>query len=278
MHNTINTIGLTTTITLALMALSACSTAPPITVLPHEAAQPQLTKLVGEGRLSHAPDFVELEITITSQCYATPIEAVKATDEAVATVIKLLKAKTDPDNPRDGVFSHGGYTQPYERYISSRRQTVCRNTFQKSSTVTMKTSRLDTFAKEFADIQNIIFTTMSGPTDPEKAEGVTFATTGTPQTQLYYETREELEQKALADALDNARLKFDATANAACKDTAHRIVKFVETRPEAGRPIAYGFGGSDGGGDEGGAIGFDAIWINKVLDVYFLIDSPCKSS
>ncbi len=103
---------------------------------------------------------------------------------------------------------------------------------------------------------------------------VTFAAVGPPSPQLYFETRERLEREALADALNNAREKFEATASAACGETDYHVLKFVETSPSAGRPIAYGATPEGPTGGEG-AVGFDAIWINKLLDVYFVIDSEC---
>lgn len=257
----------------ALLVSGGCYRVPNVTILPGEAAL-DTTKFVGEGRLSHAADFVELDIQITSQCYRTPLEAVEATDAAVAKVMQLLEAKTDPNNDKDGVFSRGGYTQPFSRYDSRTDRHSCVGTFQKTSTVVLKTSKLDSFAQDFAEIQNIVFTTMSGPSDPSLEQGVTFATTGTPEPQLYYETREQLEQQALADALVNARQKFESTAAAACTNADYRVLKFVENSPGGGRPIPYG---GVGGGDLEGAVGFDAIWINKVLDVFFVIDSECRA-
>lgn len=259
---------------LGLLAASGCyRVVPNITILPGEAAL-DTTKFVGEGRLSHEAEFVELDIRITSQCYATPLEAVTATDATVAEVMKLLEAKIDPSNDKDGVFSRGGYTEPFSRYDSASGRRWCQGTFQKSSTVVLKTSKLDTFSQDFAEIQAIIFTTMSEPSDPKSEQGVTFASVGTPDPQLYYETREQLEQDALADALDNARQKFESTADAACPGANYRVLKFVENSPDGGRPIAYG--GAPGGTSGEGAVEFDAIWVNKVLDVFFVIDSECR--
>lgn len=259
-----------------LALASGCEHAPPnVTVLPGDTVL-DTTKFVGEGRLSHAAEFVELDIQVTSECYATPLEAAKATDAAVARIMTLLEAKIDASNDKDGVFSHGGYTAPFSRYDSSTGRHTCVGTFQKTSSVVLKTSKLDSFAQDFSEIQGIVFETMREPQEGEPERGVTFASTGTPQPQLYYETRERLEREALADALVNARDKFEATAAAACKDPKFRVHRFVELSADGGRPIAYG--GAPHRGAEGGAVGFDAIWINKVLDVFFVIESECRES
>lgn len=276
MHHTPPRTGLLALAALALCALaqSACHhhtiSAAPIAQSGVESA----TLFVGEGRLSHPPEFVELTVTVHAECYPTPIEAVKAADGAVSRVMTLLKAKLDPDNPKDGILASGGYTEPYYRRLRNGG-VVCEGTFQKTAQVVMKTSKVATFPKDFADIQNIVLTTMSNSADPSSRQGVTYAKLGTPTPQLYYETRERLEQEALADALENARQKFEATADVACGSTSHRIVKFTEPGPSSGRPIAYGAAPSFGGGGDGAAVGFDAIWVNKLLNVYFAIEGDC---
>ncbi len=257
------------------LASGGCYRTPNVTILPGEAAA-DMTKLVGEGRLPHKADFVELQIEVHSQCYARPIDAVNATDAAVAKIMGMLSDQLDANNSKDDVFSRGGYTAPYSRYDSKSDRTFCEGTFQKSSTVIMKTSKVDSFAKDFAELQNIVFTTMSGPADPKLEQGVTVASVGTPTPQLYFETRERLEREALADALENARAKFEATADAACEGADYHVLKFVESSASAGRPIAYA-ATPEGPAGEDGAVGFDAIWVNKLLDVYFVIDSRCRA-
>jgi len=261
---------------LCMAALGAChqhtGAVVPVTMDSPEPA----TMFVGEGRLSHPAEFVELTVTVHSECYPTPIEAVQAADSTVSKVMQLLSAKLDPNNSKDGVFASGGYTEPYSRYGRRNGESVlvCGGTFQKTATIVMKTSKVDTFPKDFAEIQNIVLTTMQNTADPNVAQGVTYATLGTPDPQLYYETRELLEQKALADALENARQKFEATAQVACGNTSHRILKFTEPSPDAGRPIGYA-AASPADASGGAAVGFDDIWINKLLNVYFLIEDDC---
>lgn len=235
------------------------------------------TTLVGEGRLSHAPEYIELKVTIQSECYATPVEASAATDAAATEIMALLRAAIDEQNPKDGVFSSGGFSRSFSRYINSN-VTICQNTFQKTTQIAMKTSKIEAFAKQYDDIQRAVLSaSLREPADKTKPTGITYASLGAPQTRLYYETRERLEQQALADALDNARAKFEATAKMACGIDGYRILRFNESNPDAGRPIAYGRSQRSSRSERGTALAFDAIWINKLLDVAFVATSgTCK--
>ncbi len=228
------------------------------------------SKLVGEGRLSHEPQYLELTIKVHSECYRTPLAASEATDAAARRMMQLLRGKIDADNPKDGVFSSGGYTAGFQRY--SDGITLCESTFQKTSTIVMKTSRVAGFSRDYQQIQQLVHAGSLRKLNTTRSDTpTTFATLSEPQPRLYHETRELLEQRALADALGNARDKFEATAAVACGDTKHRILKFVEASPDAARPIAYGRAEPSRG--RGGAIELDAIWINKLLDVYFTVDA-----
>ena len=249
------------------LVLSGCHT----TVLPSEyPPDDHLTKLVGEGRLSHPPEYIELTVTVRSLCQPSPLAASEATDAAAAKIMGALRTKIDSDNSQDGVLSDGGYSRAYERYLGPGR-TVCGGTFQKTSTIVMKSSRLATFSTDYLAIQQLVLSSaMSKPDEKSVAAPVTFATIGMPTPQLYHKTRERLEQQALAKAVDNARAKFKASAAVACGGVDYHIMKFIEVSPNAARPIAYAAG--SGRGEAGaGPVELDVIWINKLLDVYFTI-------
>ena len=234
----------------------------------------QPTTFIGEGRLSHAPEYIELTVTVHAECYATPMAANKAADTAAAQVMTLLGGALDPQNPKDGVFSQGGYSRPFSRYDDGR--TTCRGTFAKTSTIVMKTSRIADFAARYPQIQEeVLQKSLSQPADGSSSRPVTYATLDNPQPQLYYETREKLEQQALADALLNARQKFEATATMACGPRGYGILRMVEKQVDGGRPIAYGR--SQPASGAGATLELDAIWINKLLEVAFTAEpGTCK--
>lgn len=231
-------------------------------------------KLIGEGRLSHPAELIELSMTVVAECFDTPLAASDAADEAVAKLLEKLRTRLDSSNSKDGVFSHGGFTEPFSRYAHGT--TTCDGTFGKTTRVVMKTTRVDRFASDFAEIQReVLGGSLRKPTNPRADTSIVYAVLGTPQPQLLYETRERLEQEALADALDNARAKLKATAKAACGMSSPRLIKFEESSASVGRPIPYG-ASSPAVAEDGSPIELDAIWINKTLDVYFAVEpGPC---
>jgi uncharacterized protein YggE len=262
---------------LAILALllAGCVTQPRLIPVDLEALSKldEATKLVGEGRLSHAPEFIELAVEVHSECYPTPLGASRATDQATARVIDRLRRAIDQTNPQDGVFSRGGYSGEFKRYVGG--VTTCTGTFQKSTTVVVKTSRMAAFGEDYAQIQEVILSdTLRRPGGPRGDEPLTYVSFGEPKPQLYHQTRERLEQDALAKAFANARTKFETTAKVACGDSDHRVLKFVEQSADAARAIAYGAAERVQGD---GPVQLDAIWINKLLDVYFIVDA-CSSS
>lgn len=224
------------------------------------------TVFIGEGRLSHDPEFIEFNVTINAECYATPMEASAAADKAAANVISVLGRTVDAKNPRDGVFSKGGYSRPFQRYINNAR-TLCLGTFAKTVTITAKTSRIREFRAEFSAIQHDLLSSTLQKPDPKLEAGVTYAALAEPVPHLFYETRERLEQEALADALANARQKFETTAKSGCGNDDYGILRVVERDLNGGRPIAYAAVEVPRAA-EGAEL--DAIWINKTLEVSFL--------
>ncbi len=229
------------------------------------------TQFVGEGRLSHPADFIEFTVSVQSECYPTAIAASQANDRSSKKVIAALRKFVGAGQSKDGVFFKGGFSSPFSRYVSSQLS-VCQNTFQKTASVTLKTSEIEKFSKEFDEIQKLVFEAgAASPPKQSRAENeLTYISIKTPETHLYYETRERLEQQALADALDNARKKFESTAKMACGVSGYKILRFVESSPSAGRPIAYGRSQPN---STAGSLEFDAIWVNKLLTVAFLAES-----
>jgi len=266
------TVSVPLLIATVLLAGACAAKAPTLAPVVRISQNDGTTKLVGEGRLSHAPEYIELHVRVQSQCFATPLAASEATDAAVAKVMKMAQATIDATNKKDGVFSRGGFTQPFSRYIN-RSLTLCEGTFQKTATVVIKSSRVSSFSARLTDLQRTVLAGSLRKLDNKRGDKpVTFATLSEPAPRLYYETRERLEQEALADALANARKKFQAAAKVACGNTKHRVARFVETSASSARPISYGRS-STASGSGSGAVAFDAIWINKLLDVYFDVDA-----
>lgn len=239
---------------------------------------------IGEGRKPHAPEFIQLVATVHSECYASPAAAVNATDAVASRIFNFFKSQIDPSNGKDAVLTSGGYTRPFSRYISTSRRTICNNTFQKTTSITLKTANIKNFSSDFSEIQDLVYAQFLKPSIVQLNVGqpVTYVTLGTPVPQLYNSTRQNMEKKVLAMALENAIEKFKATMVSACEITSYRIVTFAEPSAGMSRPVAYGRSLSDETlGHSPGAtapIEFDSLWIRKSLNVKFKFEGGhCES-
>lgn len=106
------------------------------------------TQFVGEGRLSHPADFIEFTVSVQSECYPTTSAASLASDRSSKKVVAALREFVDAGQSKDGVFS-----APFSRYVNSQLS-VCQNTFQKTVSITLKTSQVESLSKGFDGIQN----------------------------------------------------------------------------------------------------------------------------
>ncbi len=253
----------------AVATLAACH--PPAARAPivHVADGPPLTQLVGEGRLSAAAEYIELTIRLQSECYSTPQGAAAAADKAAKVVVTILAGAIDPNQSGDGVIAEGGITRPFSRYRQSGGSS-CVGTFQKSTTLVLKTSKMAEFGQNFLEIQQAIFAATLTKPNPKFTTATTFATLEAPVPRLKHETRERLEQDALALAIQNARKKYAAVTASSCKQSNFRIIKFVESSPGGGRPIAYK--APTHAPQKSSALKLDDIWINKLLTVSFELE------
>ncbi len=256
------------------LGVLACHPPTPTASTIHVASEPPLTKLVGEGRIASPADFVELTVHLQSECHATPAAASAATDKAAAKVMDHLRSAIDPAREGDGIVASGGFTEPFERYVSSGRR-ICQGTFAKRSSLIMKSSRVAEFPAIYRQLQLSIFSSTLQKPAGGSSSPTTFATLETPALRLDHQTREKLEREALGLAVTSARQKFETAAGSMCKSAQPRLVKFVERNASVGRPIAYGAASQKAA--PGSAIEFDQIWVNKLLDVYFELDeAACR--
>ncbi|MCH2110290.1 MAG: SIMPL domain-containing protein [Polyangiaceae bacterium] len=244
---------------------SGASSRPP-TIKIYQEAEAAPTRFVGEGRLSHPPEFVELSVKIASECYATPLQASEANQRAVADVMSFFKTLSSTENEHDGVHSKGGYSSPFRRREGSL--VSCKGTFAKSTIVQMKSSDISKFAQNFDKIQKKIYGAFSKKGEGLTDSPVTFATIVTPRPQLSHQTREKLEKEALRLAVESAKAKFETTFSAACGDGSYRILRMNEPSAESGRPMPYGLALGDAHSSPS-TIAFEEIWVNRTLVVDF---------
>ncbi len=175
----------------------------------------------GTGRVTAPSDFIQLVVRVQAECFAKPSEAVRSANELAKKVNDLLLTAKSQDS-NDGVFTNGGFATEFSKTVyvneGGQRQakTVCVNTFQASTTLTLKTSDVSGFASRFAVIQEGIYSDEFQKPTSDAKDPATYAVMGQPSPQWSLETRESLTLEASEKAILDAQRKMAVYAENAC--------------------------------------------------------------
>jgi uncharacterized protein YggE len=221
----------------------------------------------GYGEMKSDPDFVELNVVTTSECFTKATAAAEANDKIANTVMKMFEKYIDPANQTDKVLATGGYVERYTAYDPNTRANYCVNTFRKVNTITLRTSRLENFSRDFAAIQDEVYALPADQPVAGRDAPVSFLTIGQPTVALLRKHYQDLRIKAISLALEDAEAKFKATFNLA------GITQFVITKySEIGTsPIPVG-GAKSGASDDvrmPAPVNFDDLTVSEQLNVEF---------
>lgn len=169
-------------------------------------------KFTGEGKVSTAPEFVTVHMQVSSECFLTPEDAMKANDATVITIQNFLKTLINEDSEVDKISTQGGYTRPYSRMIreGNETRTLCDGTFQKTTSISF-TASPEGFSKKFATIQNNILKNFKQGSDTTE-ESRTFVSLNEPSAGVCPKTLAQMDIAALQNAGKQSRGKFDAMA------------------------------------------------------------------
>lgn len=232
-----------------------------------------LAEFSGEGVVKTAADFITVTLAVNSQCYPSPSDAQTATDEVVKKIDDYLQTIKKVDDERFKILIDGGYTTAYSRWHKERE--LCRNTYQKTTNITLKTSVDKDFDKVFSAMQTFVLKQFDqGPLMEDWEQPKTYVSLGTPEPDIDDEHRLILERKALDLALRNAKANFVA-ALSSCEPHRWKIHKISEdtgiSYPQA-QPRFYAAGVAKEASAAVVPIRFDQIEINKTLKVGFQFD------
>lgn len=184
----------------------------------------------GEATVMREPEFVTVELTVKSECYPMPAGAIEANNAAVIAVSEFLKGLTNPSSQIDRVTVSGGYTSPYSKtiYRNHESETICQNTWQQSSSVTIKVADMASFSQTFAKIQAKMASEFVAE-DTEAGKAMTYVTISSPRIGVCAHTRKQMELEAKGLATEDAQAQFNACA-ARCNVDADqiKIVSFGE--------------------------------------------------
>jgi len=165
-------------------------------------------QILGNSEVSDSPDAVSFTITVHSQCYPSINEAREANDQISTELFSSLNQLFPQKDKNNQISTHGGYTKPYNiSYRPRDSDNPCKDTFQKITHLTVKTSHLDNFENLFNQVQDLAYQ----KSQPQKkiSSAVSFTTMNQPNPQLSTEKYQALEKQAIALALENAKEKAE---------------------------------------------------------------------
>jgi len=167
---------------------------------------------VGHGMSIRDPEFITVEISVDSECYATPSDAMRANNKTTTEIQAFLKDLLI-DNNIDTVRIQGGVTSPSTRtvYVDNQSKSLCPGKFDQRTSVSFKTAHVKAFSETFARIQEKV---LSGYTQASESDGAarTFASIGRPHAGVCQETSRLMALEATKHAFAHARAQFDAVA------------------------------------------------------------------
>lgn len=258
----------------------------PVAFLMAQSAFASEAYFVGTGTVSSTPDYVELSIYVNSECYKSTSLARQATDNVASEIVNFLKMRIkNTGDFKNKIITNGGYTQPFSKYINNQHgsRQVCLGTFQKRTTITIRTSDVANFSELFDEIQDLVYSSYK-QSAPNVDEPVNYVTLDAPQTRITRENNAILEKTALGLALKNAKERLFAAFG--CEPLRVEIIDMSETQasqtpqthsyaPKMMRAMAMDSGG--GQMEAAAPIEFDALLVSKNIYVKFsFIEKPCE--
>lgn len=229
--------------------------------------------LSGIGRVLSEPDYVELSIQVQSKCYSTPKDARQANDDAARKIVDFLNKKIQgSESYYNKVITLGGYTSPFQVY--HRNKILCENTFQKHNNITLRTQRVQDFEQLYDEIQKEVYSHFTMQPRGMIESSVTFVTMSQPSPRVSMERRQELEQKALTMALNDAKGKLTALFHEKPIENL-KITEVSETAMASPPPVHYSprSGGAEMMAMKADAapapVQFDEQWIHKQVYIRF---------
>jgi len=233
-------------------------------------------EFLGVGRLKSKPDYVALQFSVRSECYATPLEAQEATDQIVAKIYSYLQTLKNSQDKYFKILINGGFTSVFSKWHENKE--ICRNTFQKDTEILMHIDAANQFSARFASIQSHVLKFFeNGPRSNFFNRPQTFVTLGTPDARITREHRSQLEREARNLALIDAIAIFKETIKS-CAQQPYKIKSIKENLQSAQNftPRFYKTQAALSNDQLSSAapVRFDDIQIIKELIITFQVDGP----
>lgn len=235
--------------------------------------QEQLSDFTGEGLVKAIPDFISLTLTVRSECQPKPRDAQRETDAIVEKIDTFLQQFKNEKDEHFKLLVDGGYTSAYSRYENNK--TLCQNTYQKSTNITVKMANRDDFDEVFLKIQTYVLdefesTTILG----EKEVPRTYVSISTPYPEITRENRTMLERQALDLAVRDAKENFKAAIKS-CEPHRWKVHSMRENGGSYPQPSPVRFyaraakSAPESESDSAAPVRFDKLEISKSVTVSF---------
>ena len=165
--------------------------------------------LVGNGLASSAPEYLSLNIDVTSICYNTSHEAAEANAKIAQKIVTVLQSFRKGEH--DLVTATGGANvrQTETTYVGRETKVLCELKWRSENHLRIDMARME----DLSDLQDKLFAELAGADvlDPNVV-AQTFTEVGRPQFSLYPETSQKLRDKAQGLAFEDARTQFNGFA------------------------------------------------------------------
>ena len=196
--------------------------------------------LSGSGGASSPPEYVTVNVDVTSICYNTSQEAAATNAKLAQKIVAVLKGFSKSD--RDKVTATGGASvrQTETIYAGNQPKVVCELKWRSENHLHLDMAQM----QDLSELQDKIFEALTETevTDPAIIAR-TYAEISRPTFKLYPVTAQKLRDQAQGMAFDDARKQFASLASK-CTFVDPRIVSIAP--PEfAYKARVYGAAGSD---------------------------------
>lgn len=232
----------------------------------------QSAEFIGVGQVKTSPDYIQVVFSVQSECYSTPLEAQNATDEVVKNLDDYLQTLKTEGDEHFKILVNGGYTSTFSKWQKDRE--ICRNTFQKTTEVSVKIGTTEGFDKIFSAMQGYALKTFQQGFPEDIFDSPrTFVRINEPSPQITEKTRTALEHKALNLAMLDAKARLRAALKS-CKDHQWKVLRIKEEENHVVAPRPYRFAAAQtmsfGAVQESRApVRFDDLSVEKSLVVTF---------
>lgn len=225
----------------------------------------------GLGKISREPDFIAVNITVTSECYETPEEAQENTDTAVLKISNFLKEQKDLN--LEQLIINGGYTTSYSRWQKNKE--ICLNTFQKTTNISLEIKATADFAKNYALIQSFALKMFKKEPSLKEQSPITFVSLRQPKPKLTDEHQKELMGKARNMAYINAKNNFKEAIQS-CNNPKWTVLNIRELNAITPRAMHFSQVSKQQESSIVAPIMFDRIYVEANLELTFGFDgSKC---